>query len=121
MSDGLAERELSPFKTQVDIDIKSAFLNGHEFAEEHELNGTENVTCILQDITVEQELSSGNSSADRYYEVYGHRLLVNVAVSDLPEVPSYGQTFTVDGKLYLVDSVDNDMGILSITLEANEL
>ena len=109
---------LSPFKTQVDIDIKSAFINGHEFAEEHDLNGT-TCTCIVQDISVTQELSTGGS--DNYYEVYGHRVMVNVSISDLPSIPVYGQTYTLDGRLFLVDAVDNDMGVLTITLEANQI
>lgn len=106
----------TPFARQIGIDNQMAFLNRWEFAQTHNLNGTE-CRAIVQDVTVEQSLSTGDET---YYTLYGSRLMVNCLKSDLEEVPVYGQIWTLDGKQYLVDSVADDMGILTIQLEAND-
>ena len=45
---------------------------------------------------------------------------VNCKKSDLPEVPVTDQVFTIDGKVYLVESCADDMGMLTIQLVAND-
>ena len=107
------------FKEQVASDNSNVFLNMAEFAETHDLNGTE-CDCILQDESVVNGLSVGDGITQTYPGLYGSRLLVNVKTDDLPEVPVNGQTFTVDDKLYLVESCANDMGMLTIQLVAND-
>ena len=110
---------MSGFKEMVAEDNSKVFLNKAEFAEEHDLNGTV-CTCILQDESVVNGLSIGDGITQTYPGLYGSRLLVNVKTDDLPEVPVNGQTFTVDEKLYLVESCANDMGMLTIQLVAND-
>ena len=110
---------MTPFQEQIDADNAAIFMNENEFAEEHDLNGTV-CPAILQDISVAEELSTGGGVTQTYPGLYGSRLQVNCKTEDLPEVPRYGQTFLVDGKLYLVESCDNDMGILTIQLIAND-
>ena len=110
---------MSGFQDMVAADIDGVFLNLEEFAEKHDLNGTE-CNCIIQDVANGNALSTGDSTLHAYPLVYGNRKLVNVKKSDLLEVPVNDQTFYVDGKLYLVESCDDDMGMLTIILIAND-
>lgn len=107
------------FKDQVDADNASVFLDMDDFGEMHELNG-DLCRCILQGDTVLQTLSIGAGMRNDYPVIYGVDLTVNVQAKDLEEVPVYGQTFSVDDKTYLVDTVKEDMGMLTIGLVAND-
>ena len=115
------------FKEQVEKDNGGTFLNLSEFGEEHRLNDTL-CTCILQGDTIQQALSIGDGTCgDRFQHersdraIYGADLTVNVKASDLEEeTPVYGQLFTVDEEIYIVQSVKEDMGMLTIGLVANE-
>ena len=107
------------FKDLVASDNSNVFLNMAEFAETHDLNGTE-CTCILQDESVVEEVLTADRFSQSYGGLYGSRILVNVKTEDLPEVPVEGQTFYVDDKLYMVESSANDMGMLTIQLVAND-
>ena len=108
------------FKEQVEKDNGDTFLNLSEFGEEHELNGTL-CTCILQGDTIQQVLSIGEGISKNYPTIYGADLTVNVKASDLEEeTPVYGQLFTVDEEIYIVQSVKEDMGMLTIGLVENE-
>ena len=90
----------------------AVFLDLDDFAEIHDVNGVK-CRAVLQEISAE-DLSG------THYEVYRDLMQVHCRVRDLPEIPRYGQTFRVDGKLYLVDSCAEDMGMLTIKLEAND-
>lgn len=107
---------MSTFKDQVAEDNITVFLNGEEFADTHNLNGTECI-AILQDISVAESLSTGAGTTPG---IYGSRMQVNCKKSDLPEVPVTDQVFTIDGKVYLVESCADDMGMLTIQLVAND-
>ncbi len=106
-------------KDQIEKDNEAVFLDMDDFGEMHELNG-DSCKCILQGDSVVQELSIGAGERNTYPIVYGADLTVNVQTKDLYEVPVYGQTFKVDDTCYLVDSVKEDMGMLTIGLVAND-
>lgn len=105
------------FKEQIAADNAAIFINALEFAEEHNLNGSI-CNAILQDISVADDVTAKSGIA--YAGIYGNRLQVNCLKSDLPEIPVSGNGFELDGKLYLVESCADDMGILTIQLVANE-
>lgn len=110
---------MSAFRDQVREDW-DVFINEEEFADLHNLNGIE-CRAILQDTSSVDDLT--NSASRRtvpHYDLYGSTVIVHCRTEDLPEIPVYGQTFTVDDKLYLVQSVVEAMGILTIALEAND-
>lgn len=107
------------FKEQIAADNAAVFLNEMEFAELHDLNGTE-CMAIVQDISVAQSLSIQAGKDDYYPGVYGSQLQVNCLKADLPEVPVYGMRFYLDEKMYEVESVNDDMGLLTIQLVAND-
>lgn len=111
---------MSTFKEQVEKDNASVFLNLDEFGEIHELNGI-SCSCILQGDTIEQALSIGDGINRTYPTIYGADITVNVKKADLEdEIPVYGQLFRVDDDTYLVQSVKDDMGMLTIGLVAND-
>ena len=49
---------MKPFREQIAADNTVAFINSLEFADKHNLNGTE-CSAILQDISVAEGLSTG--------------------------------------------------------------
>lgn len=107
------------FREQIAADNTAAFINSLEFADKHNLNGTE-CSAILQDISVAEGLSTGTGASQTYPGIYGSRLQVNCLAVDLQQVPVFGQLFVLDAKQYLVESCANDMGILTIQLVAND-
>lgn len=108
---------MSTFKEQLAVDITNTFLNGDEFAEEHELNGV-TCTCVVQSPTAQEQFTSGTDY--KHYEGIGGRtVIVHVAASDLPEIPIEGETYTLDGAIMEVNSCVEDLGMLSITLHEN--
>lgn len=111
---------MSTFKEQVEKDNANVFLNLGEFGEIHELNGI-SCHCILQGDAIQQTLSIGNGINKTYPTIYGADITVNVKKADLEdEIPVYGQLFRVDDDAYLVESVKEDMGMLTIGLVAND-
>lgn len=110
---------MSGFKDMVAADNEKVFLNLAEFAEEHDLNGT-TCKCILQDVSVTENTNIDDDLNPNYHGVYGSRKLVNCKADDLPEIPVTDQAFYVDGKLYVVESCNEDMGMLTIQLVGNE-
>ncbi len=109
---------MSAFKDMVAADCSGVFINPDEFAEEHNLNGS-TCSCIVQNITSDYDMTSGNMEARKYYDLYGEHKEVNVVKSSLTETPVYGQSFYLDGELYTVMEVADDMGILTIVMVAN--
>ena len=106
------------FKDSVLKDNLKVFLNLDEFADVHEINGA-SCKAILQDITiVDEDVAERNRIA--YSGVYGQRMLINVQKSDLPEIPVSGNLMIIDENSYMVESVADDMGMLTIQLVTNE-
>lgn len=105
------------FKAAIAADIKAVFINGLEFADEHDING-QAVLCVV-DRDVAQE-RNGPSYAEYAEGVYRSQIVVYVAADDLPERPVRGELFRLDGDRYLVDEVAENMGVLEITIEAND-
>ena len=105
------------FKEGVDADIKGVFLRDDEFAEEHDVNGYP-VTCVLQSPTAKEKFQSG-VAFQGYGGISGNEIIMHVAKADLQEVPREGMIMRLDGKPFKVDSVVEDMGMLSIDLRQN--
>lgn len=105
------------FKDMVAADISAVFLNPDEFGEIHNLNGTECVCVVASDETAKRSasLTDGRRTPDG---LHGDYLTVCVKTADLPHIPKFGTNFSVDGKNYKVDSCNDDMGMLTLTLGA---
>lgn len=100
------------FKEQGSFDIKATFLDLGEFAEQHEINGV-SYTCIVQQVSSNDELTI-NRNSDYYPGLYGNVKTINIAKDDLPEVPVYSQRIWLDGDIFTVESVADDMGLLTV-------
>ncbi|MBQ8698577.1 MAG: hypothetical protein IJ521_06230 [Schwartzia sp.] len=108
---------MSAFKDIVAADMDDVFLNSEEFAEEHDLNGT---VCIC---VVESPTTQGRFKKGKDYEgqdaVHGLTAIIHVKKSDIGEMPTEGQAFSLDGSYSEVDSCVEHMGMLTITLREN--
>ena len=108
---------MSAFKDMVAADMDAVFLNMDEFAEEHDLNGTI-CTCIVESPTTEERFNRGKD-----YEgqdaVHGLTAIVHVKKSDIGEMPSEGESFSLDGSYSEVHSCTEHMGMLTIRLREN--
>jgi len=108
---------VSRFKDAVAADIKAVFINGLEFADEHDINGETVLAVVDGDIIQERN----SRSYSEYPEgVFQQQLMVFVAAEDLPERPVKGELFFLDNERYIVDMCSENMGILEITIEAND-
>lgn len=107
---------MKTFKEQIAADNAAIFINDMEFADTHDLNGTE-CKAVVQDISV-AEVAEDFGQA--YTGIYGSRVQVNCLKESLPEVPVPLQVFVLDGKIYQVESCADDMGILTIQLAVHD-
>jgi len=89
----------------------STFLNLDEFAELHTLNNKE-VACIIdKDSSKTKSLQDG---------VWIDSAVVYVKFSDYGKRPAIGSLLVVDTKRHIVVGLNENNGILEITIEANE-
>ena len=101
------------FKDALQRDM-NVFFNSDEFAEPHNLGGID-VMCIVEE---KRNVKNGG----RHSEIYDDSLHVSdfqvvVYVKDgLLEVPPIGSMLTLDGTLYYVYGMQNEAGMVSITL-----
>ncbi len=108
---------MSAFGEQIARDMQEVFLNGDEFAETHDLNGTK-CRCIVQSPTAREQFTQKEPN-NRFDGISGRVIIVHVAKESLPEVPREGNAFLLDGENTIVDTVVDDIGMLSITLHQN--
>lgn len=101
------------FKDRVSDDL-SVFLNLDEFAEHHDIDG-ESVPIVLDSDLI-------NRRPHLYAEgTYQNRVVFFVRETDLGYRPVEGQVMSLDGQPYLIVQVGEDMGLLSVTLEGNQI
>lgn len=101
---------MSRFKRFVSLDVKRAFINIEEFAEEHLLNG-ERVTCVIDKDLTQDAKNIG---------VFMNAITIYVETADLEAKPVEGELLDVDGNMYVVRSVSDEDCVLVIVAEANE-
>jgi len=98
------------FKEQIQQDI-GVFLNSDEFADLHDIDG-EQIACVF-----DNDIFQKGQAVDG---VFSNAKKLFIKASDIPDRPVSGQHIRVNGELYLVSDSTEVMGILEITLEANE-
>ena len=109
---------MSRFKEFVATDISQTFINGDEFAEPHNINGVDDIMCVIDDDIIQERSSYSYSE---YAEgVFQSQKMVFVSVADLPERPVKGELFRLDGELYQVFECVENNGMLEITIQAND-
>ena len=102
---------------QIVTDDRDIFIDLDDFAEWHDVNGSQ-CRAVLQEISTSGKLTE---SANPDYDLYGTTVELHCRMEDLDEIPVSGQgLFLVDDKPFSVVAVDENMGILTIRLQAND-
>ena len=104
------------FKEIVRTDIQNMFLNPEEFAEEHVVNGKKMKILIDNNEMIERE------KREKSYirGIYKKQFLIYVAAKDYGPLPGLGTSVNLDNNIFLVSDAVNEMGVYSISLEANK-
>ena len=109
---------MSTLKEDLTEDLRDAFFDADEFAEEHDLNGTV-CLCVVEKSRTEEKYLRG-ATYDAYEGIHGVGVTVHVESRMLPEVPVEGMRFNLDGEIMLVDSCTHESGLLSIALKGHD-
>ncbi|MBQ1940905.1 MAG: hypothetical protein SPI64_06905 [Anaerovibrio sp.] len=109
---------MSQFMEQLMADL-DVFVNEGEFAEKHEINGIE-VPCLLEGLNTKQMLISISNSPD-FDGINGIARILHIRTADLPDKVTRGNVVDVDGEVYRVGNIIDDLGISTISLEVDRL
>lgn len=104
---------MSRFKDDVAQDIRRVFIHGDEFADVHDIDGTAYEVVVDYEVLDEQPLSHSEGTYQRKFTFF-------ISEDELGYVPVENQMMIFDGSRRLVARVASDMGMLAVTLEANE-
>lgn len=103
---------MSGFKDAVAADIKGVFINSDEFADVHDIDGA-SITCVIDTDLIHERSTMVSES------LFGLQCVLHVSTLDIDE-PVRGQIMRLDGQLYIVQEIAENMGMYDITLEAAE-
>lgn len=99
---------MSAFKDMVAKD-RDIFLNLDELGEEHDVSD-KTIICVFDDKTL-RERQGGAELA-----VAESSILLYAKCEDLPSRKGFGAELMVDGRPYMVNTWDEDMGMATVTL-----
>lgn len=108
---------MSGFRDMVSADL-DIFINGDEFAEDHDLNGT--LCKAVIDTMDSQENFFNSQTYEPYGGISGRLMKVYVKASDLPEIPAEGAVFRGDDEPLIINKASVEMGVVIITLHGSE-
>lgn len=106
---------MNEFKKMVQEDIESIFLDLDMFGEEHMVAGKKR-TIILDDV---ENLRRSEQVQDPE-AVHKKRRMFYVAAKEFKKMPNAGMMIELDGKSYKIVRVEDESGILAITIEIPE-
>ncbi len=107
---------MNEFRKMIEADFKNIFLNPRELGEMHNLNGSYCLASI-QALTDKDRIVQQNIG---YEGISGEVLNVFCVAKDLDEQPGQGEIFKLDDKIYYVQEIINNFGMLKITLGVNK-
>lgn len=103
-------------KDRIGRDVHRVFLNLNHFADAHTWN-RDKITCIVDE---DEALKRKNNNVlDINWEPNTEVKVIHADARELPRVIPY-ETVLFDGKLFKVMDVQTNMGMLTITLAANQ-
>jgi hypothetical protein len=102
----------SPFKAQVQKDLACVFLNPDEFTSLHIIDGTQLLIVVDNDMLKERQTKKEYA--------YEGDILFYVQKTIYGDAPAIGQIVNYDGEIYRVSDFQEDDGLYSITLVANQ-
>ena len=103
------------FKAMVAHDVNAVFLNHGEFAEMHRLND-DLVECVIDELLTKE---AADTLTNPMEGIFLNAITIYVKTGDIPK-PVEGEVLMIDGRMHLVKSVRDEMGMLVIVAEANE-
>ncbi|KEO84761.1 hypothetical protein [Tumebacillus flagellatus] len=103
------------FKDFLQSDLQNVFLNPDEFGETHKIDGAE-VICIVDS----DSLSSQPVHEGVYLAVVRLFVEKRLLKEKVPKKYAIGSRLNLDGQMYYVSNLANNVGMLEFTLEANE-
>lgn len=97
------------FKSMVENDLRTTFLNPKEFGEEHRIEG-KIIPAVIDDNALKQR------QGGQEFSVAESSLQLYAAVEDLPARRPAGEGLNIDGREYIINDWSEDMGIATIAL-----
>lgn len=101
------------FKNLIEDDLKT-FLNFNEFGEPAIIEGEPVIVVLDADKMTERQLAKGLEG-----DLHNEELLFYVEKSQLSFYPRPDNTAVIDGVKWRVTNVQEDIGLFTITVEAN--
>lgn len=115
---------MSAFKDQVASDIDNIFINTDEFSDMHVIvtgNRTLNIPCQIDSNEMIDREKRYQYKRSLYADgVYLKELLIYVKAKDFGPLPAVGRILHLDGKQYIISDAVDEVGIYTISLEANK-
>lgn len=108
---------MKSFRQQVADDL-GVFLNIDEFAKEHTINGMQ-VQAVCEGLTTKEYVQRTGRSG-LFEGVDARTVILHIRKTDIPNVV-HGNVIELDGEMYRIADVTDDMGILTLTLEAGAI
>lgn len=109
------------FKEALNADIKNVFINLDEFADIHTINGKK-ISAVLDDDLTTDRAVKGGTGTDEYGNIanifFGTKTMF-VSAEELGFKPVIGNNLRVDGTVYTVVNVAENIGVYEITIRAN--
>lgn len=103
------------FKESIQDDLNDIFFNDDEFAEIHNIGGTD-MTVIIDEDKVEEYKQKRDMDSDG---MYAARMVACIRCDDLGYRPAIESSLKVDGVKYSVLNVADSNGIYEILLGVN--
>jgi len=105
---------MSAFKDMVTADIEGVFINLDEFADEHTWNGGSGASYKIKAVLDDDILIKQYSSQ---FEFFGQDIhMIFSPAAGFKKKPKNGDAVRLDGNIYTVDRIEEDMGMYAIFL-----
>ena len=104
------------FKEQARRDVEQTFLNPNEMASAHIINGKTVVGVLTQD-EFEKRMNRTSSEYAEGVSIHGAQFTCNS--DELKRDPIRGEQWIIDGIKFVVDDVENRMGVHTVKLIKN--
>ncbi len=102
------------FKEMVADDIENVFENLEEFADTHTWNGGSGKSYAITAVVDDDKLMTDYSSEFELLQKGSH--LLYASATQFKEKPKAGSAVKLDGNIYTIDEIREDMGMYAIFL-----
>lgn len=107
------------FKDQAQADIGTVFFNFDEFATLHTINGKEMLAVVDDNEIIDREKRYQYKRSLHGDGLFMREYLLYVKADDFGKLPPTGHILELDGKQYKISDSTDEVGVYTITLEAN--